>query len=172
MTEIAIARESESQFLAPDARQALNRAMSGTLADMELDPEPIFEKWILNGNPVARSKTLAFSPDNASKTAVWECTSGTFDWHYRQDEAVLIISGDAYLIEENGNEQRFAAGDFAFFRAGTVARWRVDHYIRKVAFLREPVWPFAVPLLKLWNKIMRHLKPGRRLGWTHIRAQR
>lgn len=172
MMEIVMAREPDPRYFSGMAGDALHPETTGTLADMELDPDPIKENWILSGNPRARSKTLAVSPDGASQSVVWDCMAGTFYWHYRHDEAVLFISGEAYLIEKNGQEHRFAAGDFAFFPARTVAKWRVDHYVRKIAFLREPVWSVAVPLIMLWNKIMRKLRPSRESGWTHLSGQR
>jgi uncharacterized protein len=170
MVEIAMARESEAQFA--DSHESLSHAMTSVGADLRLDPDPIYEKWILSGNPIARSKVLAISPDRASTSVVWDCTSGSFYWHYRQEEAVLFLSGDAYLLEENGKEQRFAAGDFAFFPAGTIAKWRVDTYVRKIAFLREPMWSFAVPALTFWNKIMRKAGLARKPGWIRTTLQR
>ena len=172
MTEIATARESASQSLSAGTSDALESLGSGALGDIQLDPDPIYEKWILSGNPIARSKTLALSPDGAAKAAVWDCTSGSFYWHYRQDEAVLFLSGDAYLLEESGKQQRFAGGDFAFFPAGTIAKWRVDTYVRKIAFLHEPVSPFAVPALRFWNKLMRKFGLIRQTGWTRISLKR
>lgn len=172
MMEVAITHESESEHERSLEHVTLNRMVTGALVDMELDPEPIFDKWILSGNPAARSKTLALSHDGASRTVVWDCTAGSFYWHYRQDESVLVLSGDAYLLEENGKEHRFAAGDFGFFPAGTVVKWRVDKHIRKIAFLREPMWRPFVPVLMLWNKIMRKLGRAPHTRWTHISAQR
>jgi uncharacterized protein len=171
MTKIAMAPESEFREPA-EARGVGNAVLAGDLTGLELNPDPIYEKWILSGSPSARSKILARSPDGGSTTVLWECISGSFYWHYRQDEHVLFLSGDAYLVEENGTEHKFGAGDFAFFPAGTVAKWRVDHYVRKIAFLREPMWRFAVPAVAGWNKVMRKLGLSRRTPWTRISLQR
>lgn len=170
MTKFAMAPASGSNELA-DGRESRNAMLGGDLAGLQLSPDPIYEKWILSGNPVGRSKTLACSPDGASSTLLWDCTSGSFYWHYRQDESVLFLSGDAYLLEENGVEHRFAAGDFAFFPAGTVIKWRVDHYVRKIAFLREPMWRFVVPAFTFWNKVIRKLGLSRRSSWSRIPLQ-
>ncbi len=167
MTKIVMAPESEFPELA-EAGGVGNALPAGDLAGLQLSPAPIYEKWILSGNPSATSKILARSPDGGSTTVLWDCTSGSFYWHYRQDEHVLFLSGDAYLLEENGTEQRFTAGDFAFFPAGTVAKWRVDHRVRKIAFLREPMWRLAVPAVAAWNKVMRRLGLSRRTPWTRI----
>ena len=135
----------------------LDSVVMGTAASVELTPDPINEKWVLSGNPVARSKVVARSRDWASSIVVWDCTAGSFRWHYGQDEAIIVMEGEAILLGENGGERRFAAGDYGFFDAGTVADWRVDRYIRKVALLREPMWRPVGFAVKAWNKVMRNL---------------
>ena len=127
----------------------------GTAATVELNPEPIDGQWILSGSPIARSKIVARSSDWASSLVVWDCTAGQFRWHYGQDEAIIVISGAAYLLGDDGEERRFGPGDYGFFPAGTVATWRVDDYIRKIAVLREPLWRPVGFALKAWNKLLR-----------------
>jgi uncharacterized protein len=170
MTKFAMAPASESNELT-DGRESRNAVLAGDLAGLQLSPDPIYEKWILSGKPIARSKILACGPDGASTSVLWDCTSGSFYWHYRQDESVLFLSGDAYLMEDNGTEHRFGAGDFAFFPAGTVAKWRVDHYVRKIAFLHEPMWRFAVPGIIWWNKFARKLGLSRPAPWSRVPLQ-
>lgn len=150
----------------------IDQVVMGTAMTIELDPDPIFEQWILSGTPQARSKVVGRSADNACSVMVWECTAGSFHWHYKQDEALIVISGEAILLGENGQERRFAAGDYAFFPASTVAKWRVDNHIRKVALLREPVWRPVVPALKLWNKLVRKFRtaPQSRLARTSAQS--
>lgn len=138
----------------------LDNVIMGTAASVELDPSPIDEKWIAKGTPVARSKVVARSGDWASSIVVWDCTSGIFQWHYGQDEAIIVISGDAVLLGEDGEERRFSAGDYGFFPAGSVANWRVDSYIRKVALLREPIWRPVGFAMKVRNKLMRRFGLG------------
>jgi uncharacterized protein len=157
MKEITVTRATQASQQSPGQALNLSGLAMGTLARVELDPDPIYEKWILSGSPEARSKKIARSRDGASSTMVWECTAGRFRWHYNQDETLIILSGEAYLLDNNGKERHFAAGDYAFFPAGSVAEWRVDDHIRKIALLREPVWPWLVPVLKMWNKILRKL---------------
>jgi len=127
----------------------------GTAASVELDLEPINEKWILSGRPVARSKVVARSRDWTSKVVIWDCTPGQFRWHYDQDEAIIVISGAAYLLDDKGEERRFGPGDYGFFPRGTIAAWRVDDHIRKIAVLREPLWRPVGFALKVWNKFLR-----------------
>lgn len=138
----------------------LDNVVMGTAETCELNPEPISEQWILSGKPVARSKVVARSRDWSSSVVVWDCTAGSFRWHYRQDEVIVVISGDAVLLGENGAERRFSAGDYGFFPAGSVANWRVDRYIRKVALLKEPMWRPVGFAMKAWNKILRNVGLG------------
>ena len=138
---------------------------TGNLEAIELAPDPLFEEWVVSGNPITRSRIIATSPDRASKTMVWDCTAGSFEWHYKQDEVLIVIAGDACLLGQNGKERRLAAGDYGFFPAGTIAHWRVDKYIRKVALLHEPMFGPAVPALNLWNKILRKFHSARHIGF-------
>jgi uncharacterized cupin superfamily protein len=126
-----------------------------TPASVELEPEPIPREWILSGTPEARSKNMLRSHDWTANVVVWDCTAGSFTWHYNKDEAILIVSGECFLIQENGEERRFGPGDLGFFPAGTTCKWRVADRVRKVAVLRETMWrPFGF-CLKAWNKFLR-----------------
>jgi len=124
-------------------------------ATVELQPEPIPPEWILSGAPVARSHKLLTSYDWTSTIVVWDCTAGRFTWRYGQDEVILVVSGEAFLINDKGEERRFGPGDIGFFPAGTLATWRVADYIRKVAVLRETMWRPLGFILKVSKKLVR-----------------
>jgi uncharacterized cupin superfamily protein len=133
----------------------LRSIVMATPASVDLDPEPIPQEWILSGTPVARSKNLVRSRDWTSSVVVWDCTAGRFTWHYSQDETILVISGEAFLLLENGEERRFGPGEVGFFPSGTTCTWRVADYIRKVAVLRESMWRPLGFCLKAWKKLLR-----------------
>ena len=133
----------------------LRSIVMATPATVELGPEPIPQEWILSGAPVARSKVLARSRDWTSSTVVWDCTEGSFRWHYSQDETVLFLSGEAFLLLENGEERRFGSGDLGFFPAGTTCTWRVSGQCRKVAVLKETMSRPLGLCLKAWKKALR-----------------
>ena len=135
----------------------LRTIMVADPATLDLAPEPIPQERILSGAPVARSKNLVRSRDWTSTVVVWDCTAGRFSWHYGQDEVILVVSGEAFLLLENGEERRFGAGDVGFFPAGTTATWRVAEYIRKVAVVRETIWRPLGFCLKVWKKLLRTL---------------
>jgi uncharacterized cupin superfamily protein len=121
-----------------------------------LEPSSVTPSWILEGKPESRSKELARSHDGTSHSMVWDCTAGSFDWHYNKDEALVILSGEAFIrSEKNGEERRIGPGDFVFFPAGVSATWRVPKYIKKVAFLRHTMpRPFGYGVLA-WNLFLR-----------------
>ena len=124
-------------------------------ANVELAPDPIPQEWVLNGTPTARSKILVRSRDWTSSVVVWDCTAGSFRWTYGQDETIFVISGDAFLLLENGEERRFGAGEVGFFPAGVTCNWRIAEHIRKVAVLRENMWRPLGFCLKVWKKLLR-----------------
>lgn len=129
-------------------------------AAIELDHEfsPLAPDSVLSGEPKSRSQMLVRSRDWTSDIALWECTKGLFKWHYAHDEVMVVISGEAFLVEDEGRERRFGPGDLGFFPAGTVCTWRVPEGIRKVAIVRETMWRPLGFGLKVWNKALRILR--------------
>lgn len=110
---------------------------------------------VLSGKPESRSRVLVRSHDLVSHILVWECTAGRFNWHYEQDESVVVVSGEAFMTNENGEESRFATGDVGFFPAGTSCTWYVPSAFRKIAVVREPMWRPLGFAVKAWNKLLR-----------------
>lgn len=129
--------------------------LSVTPANVQLEPGSIPPEWLLSGNPETRSKILLRTRDWIANVVIWECGAVSYKWHYDQDEAYIVISGEGFMTDERGVERRFGPGDVAFFPAGTNATWRHPDHFRKVAFLKESV---CFPLgfgLKVWNKLLR-----------------
>lgn len=110
-----------------------------------MKPAPINPEWIISGDPQARMADHSRSGDRAAYTALWDCTAGTFRWFFMWDETVHIIEGDVHVTAADGSVHHLNAGDVAYFKAGMWATWRVDTYVRKVAFLRRP-FPMALAL--------------------------
>lgn len=127
----------------------------GKSADaVALQSAPINPDWIVSGSPQARVAEVSRSSDGASNTVIWDCTEGTFRWYFGVDETVHIIEGEVFVSDEAGNNRLLRAGDIGFFPAGTWMVWRVDNYVRKVAFLRHPLpLPFGA-LLRVFNFIL------------------
>jgi uncharacterized protein len=155
--DIPLSRNTPANFARDDDFESaiLRSIVMATPAEVELESEPIPQEWILSGTPVARSKILVRSRDLTSSVVVWDCTAGSFHWHYGQDETVLFLSGEAFLLLENGTERRFGPGDLGFVPAGTICTWRVAGQVRKVAVLRESMWRPLGLCLKAWKKLLR-----------------
>ena len=131
-----------------------NEFFSPTSADVVLEPGTVPAQWMLGGQPQTRSKLLGKTPDGLAFVMLWECGAVSFKWHYSRDEVFIGLSGEAFMIDERGGERRFGPGDVAFFSAGSDATWRIPDHFRKVAFLKDPVWPPVALGLKAWNRLL------------------
>ena len=127
--------------------------------NVDLKPSPIEPSWILEGNPEARSHLHSTSACSTAKTMIWSCTEGKFNWYYDLDETIVILEGSIVLESEGMPPKRYGVGDVIFFRAGAHAKWHVERYVKKVAFLRQanPFWlGLAVRAVnKLKSKVLR-----------------
>jgi hypothetical protein len=127
-------------------------------ATAELDPSSVSPDWILSGAPKAEFKWLAGSRDGTAGLVIWDCTAGRFEWHYRDDEAVVVISGEVFIDTGSGQEHRLGPGDSAFFPAGSSCVWRVPDRVRKVAVLHKNL-PHPLGLgVRAWNKLLSVLR--------------
>lgn len=111
--------------------------VSHALGDLEMEPCPITPDWVLEGDPQARIALHSRSGDEAATTAVWDCTAGTFRWHFDWDETVVILEGEVHVTAEDGSQRTLRTGDIAYFAGGTCATWRIERYLRKIAFCRK-----------------------------------
>ncbi|WP_283196416.1 cupin domain-containing protein [Rhizobium sp. AN80A] len=127
-------------------------AHSSDLIDMK--STPINPDWIVAGDPRARTGEHSRGHDDAALTAIWDCTAGEFRWFFGWDETVMILEGEVHITADDGTERILRAGDVAFFAGGTWASWRVDNYVRKVAFLRKP-FPKPVAFAYRLRKLLR-----------------
>jgi uncharacterized cupin superfamily protein len=117
--------------------------------------QPILPSWVLTGAPVSRTKNVVRSHDWTENLVVWECSAGRFQWHYSQDETAVVVSGEAFITNEKGEERRLGPGDVAFFPAGASCTWRVPECVRKIAVVRETMWRPLGFGLKVWKKLLR-----------------
>jgi uncharacterized protein len=131
--------------------------LSSTLDNVELERGEIPAEWLISGSPEIRSKILGRSKDLLAVAVLWECGATSYKWHYNQDEAYIVLSGEGFMTDVNGVEHRYGAGDVAYFPAGTDSTWRHPDHFRKVAVLKETVPSLAGAALKVWNKLLRVL---------------
>lgn len=108
------------------------------LRDAHIDPS-----WIIAGEPKARLAEHSRAVDGAAATAVWECTAGEFRWFFAWDETVVILEGGVHVTAEDGSERALKAGDIAYFKANSWATWKIDTYVKKIAFVRRPFPAFV-----------------------------
>ena len=119
-------------------------------------PAPITPDWILAGRPVARFVPIARGGDDLGSTTLWDCTDGTFRWHFVWDETVHILDGAVTVTLPSGEVHRLTAGSVAFFPAGSTAVWKVEGHVRKLAVCRRV---FPGPLARALA-VARRLKHG------------
>jgi hypothetical protein len=135
--------------------------------NVDLSPSAIEPSWILEGNPEARSRVLSTSADGTAKTLIWSCTEGRFNWYYDRDETILILEGSIVLESDGIPPKRYGVGDVIFFRNGALAKWHVEGYVKKVAFLRQTN-PLGLGLaIRAVNKLKRTF-----VGPSEVRAGR
>ncbi len=102
----------------------------------DLASRPIPAEWVVSGHPQARVKVLAQAEDEEVSAALWDCTAGTFNWHFSSDEIVHILEGEVKVSSERGQSRTLKAGDVAYFSAGTTSTWEVKKYVKKLAIVR------------------------------------
>lgn len=139
-------------FAPPEAK----RFVAGAAGDLILRPSPIEPGWIISGAPVARLAEHSRGQDDAAVTAIWDCTSGEFNWHFGWDETVVILEGEVLVTAEDGTERLLRAGDVAYFAGGSSAVWNIETYVKKVAFCRKP---FPKPLTAAY-RLRNFIKSG------------
>jgi len=132
--------------------------LSSTLIDVKLEPGLIPSNWLLGGQPETRSKLMWKTRDGLAYVMLWECGAVSYKWHYQDDEAYIVLSGEGFMTDEKGVERRFGPGDVAFFSAGTDATWRHPDHFRKIAVLKEPISRPLALCLKAWNKLFRMVR--------------
>ncbi|GLR86542.1 cupin domain-containing protein [Bradyrhizobium iriomotense] len=105
--------------------------------NVDLKSSPINASQIIEGNPEAREHVLSTSACATAKTMIWSCTEGKFNWYYDLDETIIILEGSIVLESEGMPPKRYGVGDVIFFRKGAHAKWHVEGYVKKIAFLRQ-----------------------------------
>jgi uncharacterized cupin superfamily protein len=128
---------------------------------VDLKPSPIESSWIIEGNPEAHSHLLSTSACGTTKILIWSCTEGKFHWYYDVDETIIILEGSIVLESKDMPPKRYCVGDVIYFRDGAHAKWHVEEYVKKLAFLRLNT---PLPLgfaIRAVNKLKRLLRGPR-----------
>ena len=131
--------------------------------NVDLKPSPIEPSWILEGNPEARAHEMSVSACGTTRTIIWSCTEGKFNWYYDVDETIMILEGSVTLESEGMSTRRYGVGDVILFREGAHVKWHVERPVRKIAFFRQTL-PFGLGYaVRAINKLKRtFFAPGGR----------
>ena len=86
-----------------NAIRELGLSSDGAEADLEISYIP--SAWLLSGQAQTRSRLLGRTQDQLAHVMLWECGAANFKWHYRKDEFLIILSGDAFMAGKNGGER-------------------------------------------------------------------
>lgn len=131
---------------------------------LPMKPCEIRPGWVRSGQPVTHYSEHSTAADELAWTSVWDCTQGTFEWHYALDEIVYILEGETRVTDAHGRTHTLRAGSIGYFPAHTTWYWEVDQYVRKVAICRREV-PFGLRLatrvlarINLDGRLLRRLR--------------
>ncbi len=89
----------------------------------------------IEGKPI--ETTSEYYAEGGNTTGVWECTPGRMFGEQEEDEFITIISGKLGLIDPDGHEEIFVAGDSVFLPKGASLTWVVYETIRKFYMTAE-----------------------------------
>lgn len=94
--------------------------------------QPGFELIQLDSGGIleAPSKMLVKHHDRTSSIAAWDCTAGGFNWHYSNDDAIVVISGEFFVTTKNGEARWPGQGDVEFFPAGISCTRRINDRLK------------------------------------------
>ena len=98
---------------------------------------------------------LSTSACGTTKTLIWSCTEGKFNWYYDVDETIVILEGSIVLESEGMPPRRYGVGDVILFRNGAHVKWHVERHVKKIAFFRQTI-PFGLGFaVRAINKLKR-----------------
>jgi hypothetical protein len=125
--------------------------------EIELEDQPINPEWIVSGQPKARAGLHSPSTDGLAATNIWDCTAGSFNWTFYDEETVYILEGSVHVTTADGVKRTLKPGDVAYFAARTTALWEIDDYVRKIAFCRTTGIPAVNALRGMLGRMKRAL---------------
>jgi uncharacterized cupin superfamily protein len=76
-----------------------------------------FRRSNLTGHFYRGQKGTLSSRHNTADGPGRDWVASAAQWHYNQDEAYLVLSGEGFMTDDKGVERRFGTGDLAYFLA-------------------------------------------------------
>ena len=89
---------------------------------------------VVRGNPIPSIRFEIGEANSMIRTGYWACTAGAFECTEAGDELQTLLKGRLKIIESDGTEHVFAAGDSFFTRKGEVVVWDVLEDVEKIFF--------------------------------------
>ncbi len=107
--------------------------------------EPITAAYVASGSPVQRGKEYFRTPDGLLHAGIWDCTAfESILEPYEVDEFMILLEGEVIIVDEDGREQSFRAGDSFFIPKGFNCIWKQPEYVKKFYMIFED----GVPAVK------------------------
>ena len=97
----------------------------------QLDAWPLPKEILLSGEPQASGTVLSKSADARVVRGLWDCTPGSFRWNWSYDETIVVVSGRATVVLDDGRRVELNPGDMAFFERGQGSVWTIHAPFRK-----------------------------------------
>jgi uncharacterized protein len=110
--------------------QLATKIPSYSVLNAPMEPAPIPEEDVIEGNPESTMAILWQSEDNTLYNGVWHCTPGIF-MLTSPGETITLVEGRVTITPEGGEPITLGPGDLAYIPEGTVARWEVTETVRK-----------------------------------------
>ena len=98
------------------------------------------EPLVIVGDKPLQHDNLFFTNDGGNLyIGMWDSTTldsemRPFPWH----EMVQLLEGEVLITEADGSCHRFVVGDVFFIPMGTVCRWQISGYVKKLYSILEP----------------------------------
>ena len=67
----------------------------------------------------------------AKSWPIWNKEASEFPWEYDEMETCLILDGEVTIVNERGEQYKFAAGDWVVFPQGMKCTWKIQKPVRK-----------------------------------------
>ena len=100
--------------------------------------DPLPPESLISGKPVQTGNEYFETFGGKVTSGIWDCS--TFESviePYPVNEFMLLLEGSVSLVDQNGNEQSFSAGDAFYIPQGLQCGWRQSGYVKKFYVIFE-----------------------------------
>jgi uncharacterized cupin superfamily protein len=91
-----------------------------------------YEPFIHQGAQVGEIRAIRAGTDGTLEAGIWRSGRATYDYFFADDEAFVVLEGAASIeLPETKETVEVAAGDVAYFVAGTRSVWTITQPFKK-----------------------------------------